>query len=112
MCDTPGKDVRAYVMGGKIISMMQRMSRYDFRSNIGQGGTAQPYTLTDDETAMALRIASLFDIGLVGIDFIFHQGRLVFNEIEDAVGTRMLYALGEGDIVRDYLAFILRKLDA
>lgn len=110
MCDTPGKDVRAYVMGGKIISMMQRMSRYDFRSNIGQGGTAQPYTLTDDETAMALRIASLFDIGLVGIDFIFHQGRLVFNEIEDAVGTRMLYEQGKIDVVQMYLDLILSRL--
>jgi hypothetical protein len=44
------------------------------------------------------------------VDFLFHQGRLLFNEIEDAVGTRMLYALGERDIVRDYLAFILNKL--
>lgn len=54
-------------------------------------------------------IMEVFDFGLVGIDFIFHRGSLVFNEIEDAVGTRMLYT-GGLDIVPDYLDFILSRL--
>ncbi|NLG58257.1 MAG: hypothetical protein GX540_07585, partial [Clostridiales bacterium] len=60
---------------------------------------------------LARQLAHRLDAGLIGVDFLFHQGRLLFNEIEDAVGTRMLYALGEGDIVRDYLAHILGLLD-
>jgi glutathione synthase/RimK-type ligase-like ATP-grasp enzyme len=51
-----------------------------------------------------------FDTGLVGIDFIYHQGRLVFNEAEDAVGTRMLYMHTARDIADEYLSLILSRV--
>lgn len=111
MSDTPGRDVRAYVLGREIVAVMMRRSDSDFRSNIGQGGDAVPYTLLPEDEALVRRIIDQFDFGLVGIDFILHQGRLVFNEIEDAVGTRMLFAGGHEDIVHRYLDFILNNLD-
>ncbi len=41
---------------------------------------------------MVEEICRLFDFGLAGIDFIVEEGgSLVFNEIEDVVGARMLY---------------------
>ncbi len=109
MCDMPGKDVRVYVLGNRIRKVMLRFSSVDFRSNIGRGGSFSPYELTADERKMVQDIMALFDFGLAGIDFIFHRGRLVFNEIEDAVGTRMLYANGI-DIVSEYLGLILDRL--
>lgn len=109
VCDTPGRDIRAYVLGKRIVRVMQRLSSEDFRSNINQGGHAIPYDMKERDLQMVRSIISLFDFGLVGIDFILHQGRLVFNEIEDAVGTRMLYNLGEFDIVKLYLDEILQR---
>jgi len=109
VCDTPGKDVRVYVLGNRIIKVMMRFSLSDFRSNINQGGSSVPYELAADDLKMVYKIMSLFDFGLVGIDFIFHQGRLLFNEIEDAVGTRMLYA-NSIDIVSEYFDLILARL--
>ena len=84
MCDTPGRDVRVYMLGDKVIASMLRFSDTDFRSNVGQGGSSQPYAMTAELKAMVDIIAPHFDIGLVGIDFIFHQGQLLFNEVEDA----------------------------
>ncbi|NLX83180.1 MAG: ATP-grasp domain-containing protein [Clostridiales bacterium] len=110
LSDTPGKDVRAYVLGQDIIAVFMRHTDRDFRSNIGQGGDAAPYVLTPEDEEIVRGIIRLFDFGLVGIDFIFHKGRLVFNEIEDAVGTRMLFANGHDDIVARYLTFILNKI--
>ena len=109
VCDTPGRDIRAYVLGKRIVRVMQRLSNEDFRSNINQGGHAIPYDLKERDLQMVRSIISLFDFGLVGIDFILHQGRLMFNEIEDAVGTRMLYNLGEFDIVKLYLDEVLQR---
>lgn len=109
--DTPGRDVRVYVLGTEIVAVLMRKSDTDFRSNIGQGGSAVPYELKHGELAVVRKIISLFDFGLVGIDFILNKGRLMFNEIEDAVGTRMLFANGHDDIVRRYLRFILNTLE-
>lgn len=110
MCDTPGRDVRVYMLGDKVIASMLRFSDTDFRSNVGQGGSSQPYAMTAELKAMVDIIAPHFDIGLVGIDFIFHQGQLLFNEVEDAVGTRMLYMHTDLDIVDAYLEHILAKI--
>lgn len=110
LSDTPGKDVRAYVLGKEIIAVFMRRADHDFRSNIGQGGDATPFVLQPEDERVVREIINLFDFGLVGIDFIFHEGKLVFNEIEDAVGTRMLFANGHKDIVARYLAFIINKI--
>lgn len=111
LCDTPGKDVRVYVLGNRIITSMMRFSSDgDFRSNLGQGGDAVYYPLDSETNRHVKAILGQFSFGLCGIDFIFHQGKLVFNEIEDAVGTRMLYIHTDIDIVRLYLDYILDQL--
>lgn len=107
LCDTPGKDIRAYVLGGKMIQAMERYSDGDFRSNFGLHGLARPAELTDEMQGYVDRIASLLHPSLVGVDFIFHQGKPYLNEIEDAVGTRMLYQFTNLHIVEDYMDLIL-----
>ena len=68
LCDTPGKDVRAYVLGKEIVAVMMRYSAEDFRSNIGQGGKAVPYELSSGDEEIVRQIISMFEFGLVGID--------------------------------------------
>lgn len=107
LCDTPGRDVRAYVLGGRVVQAMERYSDGDFRSNFGLHGTARPVELTPQMEAWAQRAAGLLDASLVGVDFLFHGGQPVLNEIEDAVGTRMLYQFTPLQIVEDYMDLIL-----
>ena len=110
VCQQPasdlGRDLRVWVLGGEIKAAMLRVSRTDFRSNFCLGGEALPYTLSDNETALVKRIISLVSGDYYGIDFVFHEGRAVFNELEDAVGARMLYAQTELDILKDYCEYI------
>lgn len=113
LCDTPGRDVRVYMLGKKILQGMQRFSvNEDFRANFGIHRSARPIDIPDDIRRMALQAAEIFDFGLVGVDFIFHEGKAVFNEAEDVVGTRMLYQYTDIDPVQAYLDFILKKLGA
>ena len=58
------------------------------------------------------KIIDLFEFGLVGIDFIIgDESELIFNEIEDVVGSRMLYQCApEINIVERYLRFIIRSM--
>lgn len=102
-----GKDLRVYVVGNKIIAAMLRRSENDFRSNFCLGGKAEPYSLSPKERAEAEKIISLFDIGCAGIDFMFDRGEIIFNEIEDVVGARMLYIYTDVDIVAEYLDYII-----
>lgn len=110
LCDSPGRDVRAYVLGGRVVQAMERYSDGDFRSNFGLHGLARPTELTPAMKAWAESAAALLGASLVGVDFIFHEGRPLLNEIEDAVGTRMLYQFTPLQIVEDYMALIVSAL--
>ncbi|MBR6328939.1 MAG: ATP-grasp domain-containing protein [Lachnospiraceae bacterium] len=122
MCDSPGRDVRVYILGGRIVAAMERKNpafedtgrplSQRFLSNYCLGGTASPYDIDGDRemTGYALSIAKAIPMDLAGIDFIFHEGHPVFNEIEDVVGSRMLYAMTDIDIVEDYADHIIKEL--
>ncbi len=101
-----GKDLRVYIIGNKIVASMLRISDNDFRSNYCLGGRVIKYELNDREKKTVYKILDKLKIGHCGIDFIFHNGRIVFNEIEDVVGSRMLYQFTDINVVSDYVKYI------
>lgn len=105
-----GRDLRVWLIGGKIIAAVLRKSDTDFRSNYCLGGSAQVYTLSESEKALVNKIASLVKYDYIGIDFVFDSGRPVFNEIEDTVGARMVYDKTEIDILSLYCDYIKKEM--
>jgi len=107
LCSNPGIDIRVFTLGTEILAAVKRQSTESFKSNYSLGGLAIAYTLTPEEKSLVKRILSLLDFDLVGIDFILDQeGRFLFNEIEDVVGTRTLYLNYDLDVVSLYLNYI------
>ena len=104
-----GRDIRVYVVGGTILTAMERIAvdtEKDFRSNYSLNGNAKEHALTDEELKLAAKVADHIKADFVGIDLIYNNGKPVVNEIEDAVGTRMLYSLTDIDPVREFVAHI------
>ena len=111
LADTPGRDLRIYIVGNEIIAAMERRSESDFRSNYSLGGSAFRRELTKGELELAGRILKMMKFDFAGIDLIFHEGRPVLNEIEDVVGSRMLYAHTDLDIQEIFLDHAERELN-
>lgn len=107
--EEPGKDVRVYVVGNRIVKAMLRTNENDFKSNYSLGGKVAEYELNPEEEALVNKVIGGLNIGLAGIDFVFHQGMLYFNEIEDVVGARMLYANTDIDIVAEYVSYLVKN---
>jgi len=108
---TRHQDLRVYVIGKKIIAAILRTAKEGFKSNFSLGGEVREYHLSKVESTIVEKIIDLFDFGLVGIDFIIgDRGELIFNEIEDVVGARMLYQCTDINLVRLYLEFIKKRL--
>lgn len=105
-----GKDLRVFVVGKKIIGAVLRKSKTDFRANFKLGGTATWYVLNQQERHVILKIINHFDFGMVGIDFLIgHNDQLIFNEIEDVVGSRILSEVSNINIVSEYISFIKKQ---
>jgi len=108
---TIGKDLRVYILGEEIVAAVLRSSDVDFRANYSLGGSFEKYELNETERNIVQKFVGEFEFGLVGIDFLFDcEGELVFNEIEDSVGCRMLYKIGEVDLVNLYIFHIVNSL--
>jgi RimK family alpha-L-glutamate ligase len=106
----PGIDMRVYVMGNDVIGAAKRTSISDFRSNFSLGGSATVDKPTDEMLVIIDKIKSSLNFDFVGIDFIRHNGKWVLNEIEDVVGTRMLYSLTDIDAAEPYVKYIINKI--
>ena len=110
VCQKPasdlGRDLRVWIIGGEIIASFLRVSKTDFRSNFCLGGEAVPYSLSEEETAEVKKIIPLVNGDYYGIDFVFDKGKIVFNELEDAVGARILYEKTDIDILKLYCEYI------
>ena len=106
-----GRDIRVYVVGNTILTAMERKSCGDeFRANFSLGGEADEYALTDEELKLAAKVAKHINADFVGIDIIYNNGKPVVNEIEDAVGTRMLYSKTDIDPVREFILWIKQNI--
>lgn len=102
-----GKDVRVFIIGKEIIGAVLRESKTDFRANFKLGGTATWYSLNDQERALIYKIMNHLDFDMVGIDFLIgHHGEFLFNEIEDVVGSRILSATSDINILKAYVTHI------
>ncbi|MBQ3284440.1 MAG: hypothetical protein IJH40_02250 [Ruminococcus sp.] len=102
-----GSDLRVYVLGGEVIGAALRRSD-TLKSNLSLGGTATAHMLssTERETIGKVLNALPFSPDFIGVDFLYADGKMIFNEIEDVVGTRMLYQTASVDAAMRYAAYI------
>ena len=102
-----GQDLRVYVLGGRVIGAALRSSD-SLKSNFSLGGKAIFHTLaTHEQSAVSAVISALpFSPDFIGIDFLYGGSDLIFNEIEDVVGTRMLYETSDLDPAAMYISYI------
>jgi ribosomal protein S6--L-glutamate ligase len=79
--ESAGTDIRAIVVGGKVVASMQRQSLDDdFRSNLHQGGEGIPIRLTDEERKTAQKAAKSMGLPICGVDMMrSERGPLVLE---------------------------------
>lgn len=77
-----GKDIRIYIVGGKILGAISRESTTgDFRANLNLGGTAKKHELSELEKEIALRAFNELQLDFAGVDLIPSKAGPLFLEI-------------------------------
>ena len=64
------KDIRIEVVGGVCVSAMKRSNDADFRSNITNGGKAEPYSPTPQEADTAIKACNALGLTFGGVDIL------------------------------------------
>lgn len=78
-----GRDIRVVVLHGRYYYSMERHASNpdEFRSNVHVGGTTQEKILTEEEKAFCEKVASLFDLPIIGLDLMIGDGEYVLAEV-------------------------------
>ena len=79
--ESAGTDIRAFVVGSRVVASMQRKSLDDdFRSNLHKGGQGTAIKLTPEEKRMAVKAAKIMGLSVAGVDLMrSERGPLVLE---------------------------------
>jgi RimK family alpha-L-glutamate ligase len=64
-----GRDIRAFVLGGRVLGAIERRSE-GWRTNLSRGGTARPVELSEAWAGLAVRAAAAVGAEYAGVDLL------------------------------------------
>jgi RimK family alpha-L-glutamate ligase len=105
--DHDGSDIRAFVIGGRVLGAIERRSQ-GWRTNLARGGTARSVSLTDDRSSLAVRAAAAVGADYAGVDLLTgRDGTTYVLEVNGIPGWKGLQEASGLDVAGrliDYLA--------
>ena len=104
-------DTRIYMLNGKPVVAIKRKSDKDYRNNYSLGGEVEHYEPSKDMVETAKKVANLLAADFIGVDFLLTNSGFKIIEIEDPVGSRMVYKLKpELDIIRLFIEHVKNNI--
>jgi ribosomal protein S6--L-glutamate ligase len=102
-----GADVRAFVVGGKVVAAMKRRGAPgEFRSNLHRGGTAEMIKPTPAERSTAVRAAKNMGLNVAGVDLLQSDEGPMVLEVNSSPGLEGIETASGTDIADLIIEYI------
>ncbi len=102
-----GTDIRALVIGGKVVAAMQRTgAEGEFRSNLHRGGNAQMIKISQEERSTAIRAAKSMGLNACGVDMLRANHGSVVMEVNSSPGLEGVEKATGIDIAGKIIEFL------
>lgn len=106
-----GKDIRCFVIDGKVVAAMQREAPPgEFRANMHLGGTASLIKATSAEKKIAIKAAKAMGLQVAGVDIIRSAKGPLLLEVNSSPGLEGIETATEKDIASLMIKAIEKKL--
>ncbi|MGY9075025.1 MAG: 30S ribosomal protein S6--L-glutamate ligase [Acidimicrobiales bacterium] len=108
VAESKGRDIRAFVVGDRVVAAMRRRARGDeFRSNVHRGGTTEVVEITPEIERIAVQSAQIMGLRVAGVDMLEADSGPLVMEVNSSPGLEGIEQATELDIagaVIDYMA--------
>lgn len=85
--ESAGTDIRAFVVGSRVVASMKRQSLDDdFRSNLHKGGEGTAVKLTEEEQKMVVKAAKAMGLNVAGVDLMRSKRGPLILEVNASPG--------------------------
>jgi RimK family alpha-L-glutamate ligase len=110
--DHGGRDVRAFVVDGRVIGAIERRAPGDdWRTNVARGGSARAVELPREWETLALRAAAALGADYAGIDLLpSRDGRVFVLEVNGIPGWRALQQATGVDVANAIVECLERRV--
>ncbi len=105
--ESSGIDIRAIVVGKKVVAAMQRVApEGEFRSNVHRGAATKHINLTPEEEEIAIKSTKILGLSVAGVDLMrSNRGPLVL-EVNSSPGLQGIELLTGADVAGEIISFI------
>jgi len=109
--ESGSKDIRAIVVGGKVVVAMERTGKKDFRANVSLGGSGRKVELSEEDITICVKSAQAVGLEFAGVDILKdEEGKTYVIEVNGNPGTKIINITGHNYFV-DLVKHIEGKLD-
>jgi gamma-F420-2:alpha-L-glutamate ligase len=109
--DSWGKDLRVFILNGKVIGcMMRQATDGDFRANITRGGEGIPYQITEDIEWLGGESARLLGLDIAGVDLLFDEGNYRICEVNSSPGFEGMDKYTKTNIAEQIVNYVKHKI--
>ena len=110
IAEAEGRDIRAFVVGRKIVAAMERTGpEGEFRSNLHRGGSAKITELSAAEKSTALKAAQSMGLNVAGVDMLRSKRGPVVMEVNSSPGLEGIENASAKDVAKSILEFLERN---
>jgi len=112
VAESKGRDVRAFVVGDRVVAAMRRVARgQEFRSNVHRGGGTEVVELNDEYRETAVRSAHILGLRVAGVDMLEgHDGPQVM-EVNSSPGLEGIETCTKLDIAGAIIDYMAARID-
>jgi RimK family alpha-L-glutamate ligase len=104
--DHGGVDIRAFVVGGRVLGAIERRST-GWRTNLARGATARSVVLSDEWSSLAVRAAAAVGADYAGVDLLADSdGKVYVLEVNGIPGWKGLQEATNIDVAGRLVDFL------
>ena len=106
IADSKGRDIRAFVVNGKVVAAMKReAAAEEFRANIHRGGTGKIVVLSSIQEETAVRATEILGLGIAGVDFFDTPGEPIIIELNSSPGLQGIELTTGVDVATEIIKY-------
>ena len=105
--ESSGVDIRAIVVGKKVVAAMQRVApEGEFRSNVHRGAATKHINLTTEEEEIAIKSTKVLGLSVAGVDLMRSKRGPLVLEVNSSPGLQGIELLTGADVAGEIISFI------
>jgi ribosomal protein S6--L-glutamate ligase len=112
VAESKGKDVRAFVVGDRVVAAMRRVAQgQEFRSNVHRGAKAEPITLPPAYEATAVQAAQILGLRVAGVDMLETKTGPQVMEVNSSPGLEGIEGATGLDVAGAVIDYIAQRVN-